>query len=75
MKTNIIAGLLICIIAACNSNDKKETTTVAKDSAALTEKKDTAAMDDMYNCYGYATAQDTVNLQDRKSTRLNSSHW
>ena len=62
MKTNIIAGLVICTIAACNSNDKKETTTIIKDSAAIAEKKDTTAMADMYNCYGYSTAQDTVNL-------------
>ena len=67
MKTNIIAGLALCTMAACTSNETKQTDVVTKDTIATTtpttvDKKDTPTMADMYNCYGYTNAKDTVML-------------
>ena len=64
-KSNLIAGLVICTMAACNSNETKQLEVTAKDTSVTNttaEKKDSTAMANMYNCYGYATAKDTVNL-------------
>ena len=63
MKRKILAGLLVCACAACNSSETKTAETVAVDTTATTEMKDKNAMADMYNCYGYATATDTVNIR------------
>jgi hypothetical protein len=63
MKKNIIVVLALCTMAACNSNETKPTETVKTDSTVtIKDKKDTAAMADMYKCYGYATLKDTVKL-------------
>ena len=65
MKTNIIAGLALCALAACTSNETKQTDVVITDTIATTttvDKKDTPTMADIYNCYGYTNAKDTVML-------------
>ena len=65
MKKNIIAVLTVCTVAACNSNETKPVDAAVTDTIAATttvDKNDTTAMADMYNCYGYTTAKDTVTL-------------
>ena len=61
MKRSIIAGLVICTLAACNSNETKTAENATTDTSAVADNNDTSNAA-MHNCYGYTTATDTVNL-------------